>query len=216
MKHLYLILFAVLLAFPAYAATTDDDGQSNRDAHWFIGAQGGLNVPFSENTRFAESGMVSGGGALTVGKFFSKDWGSRIQLYYGGQKGQANMEGRDWSKGAYSFNEFNAYIDALWRASRMWDAAHESKFAVNIFAGIGVATASGYESDDDISFYPMEDNAACFSFHGGLIGTYHATDALDINLELSSGWMGDKFNGVDAGRALDGNFRAQLGLSYSF
>lgn len=159
---------------------------------WFM--QGQLGITYSTGGT-GIGRLLSPGGSLSVGKYFSPVWGARVNI--GGWV--AKMPGV--YSGSDSFFYGSATVDGLMNLSQLIRKYPECLFDVSVIAGIG--------------FNRSFNHASSFMGKLGLMGSFRLNDAIDLNVEATANGVGDRWNGRDD-HGIDTYFNLGVGLTYKF
>ena len=139
--------------------------------------------------------LLSPGGSLSVGKYFSPVWGARVNIGGWVAKTPGVYSGSD------SFFYGSATIDGLMNLSQLIRKYPERLFDVSVIAGIG--------------FNRSFNHASSFMGKLGLMGSFRLNDAIDLNVEATANGVGDRWNGRDD-HGIDTYFNLGVGLTYKF
>lgn len=183
------IITALGLAAVAVVAQAQDTPKENP---WFV--QGELGLTYSTGGTGIGK-LLSPGGSLSVGKFFSPVWGARLNI--GGWVGK--MPGV--FSGSDSFYYGQATVDGLMNLSQLIKKYPERLFDMNVIAGIG--------------FNRSFNHASSFMGKLGLMGSFRLNDAIDLNVEATANGVGDRWNGRDD-HGIDTYFHLGVGVTYKF
>ncbi len=159
---------------------------------WFM--QGQLGITYSTGGT-GIGRLLSPGGSLSVGKYFSPVWGARVNIGGWVAKTPGVYSGSD------SFFYGSATIDGLMNLSQLIRKYPERLFDVSVIAGIG--------------FNRSFNHASSFMGKLGLMGSFRLNDAIDLNVEATANGVGDRWNGRDD-HGIDTYFNLGVGLTYKF
>ena len=180
MKKTLCIVAAVLLsATPALRA-------QEKTNDWFIQPQ--LGITYSEGKAGIGS-LLTPGGQLSVGKYFTDAVGARLAI--GGWQGKGNG----------SFYYGSATIDGLFDLSTMFAGSNATrKVSLGLIAGIGMNRQ-------------FSDNENGFMGRLGLQMRVRLNSALDFNTEFLANGTSDRWNGLDD-HGFDRYYSLLFGVSY--
>lgn len=159
---------------------------------WFM--QGQLGITYSTGGT-GIGRLLSPGGSLSVGKYFSPVWGARVNIGGWVAKTPGVYSGSD------SFFYGSATVDGLMNLSQLIRKYPERLFDVSVIAGIG--------------FNRSFNHASSFMGKLGLMGSFRLNDAIDFNVEATANGVGDRWNGRDD-HGIDTYFNLGVGLTYKF
>lgn len=159
---------------------------------WFM--QGQLGITYSTGGT-GIGRLLSPGGSLSVGKYFSPVWGARVNIGGWVAKTPGVYSGSD------SFFYGSATVDGLMNLSQLIRKYPERLFDVSVIAGIG--------------FNRSFNHASSFMGKLGLMGSFRLNDAIDLNVEATANGVGDRWNGRDD-HGIDTYFNLGVGLTYKF
>lgn len=159
---------------------------------WFL--QGQLGMTYATGGT-GIGRLLSPGGSLSVGKYFSPVWGARLNIGGWVAKTPGVYSGSD------SFFYGSATVDGLMNLSQLIRRYPERLFDVNVIAGIG--------------FNRSFNHASSFMGKLGLIGSFRLNSAIDFNIEATANGVGDRWNGRDD-HGIDTYFNLGLGFTYKF
>ena len=212
MKKLVCTLLVCVMAMVAVA----QEREENR-LGWNIALQGGAHYSAFENTRHASFGdAVNGHVGLSVGYDFSHAIGARAELSYG-----RNISGTNTEVGRklvlYHCNDVSLFADAIFNLSHLLSKDRRNNFMIEAkgYVGLGLAMPSD-GTDPKKGFYPTENTSTVAAVRVGAIGEWHLDSNWSFLLDGCVTGYGDKFNGVDAGRALDVRLGLSFGVKYHF
>lgn len=159
---------------------------------WFM--QGQLGITYSTGGT-GIGRLLSPGGSLSVGKYFSPVWGARVNIGGWVAKTPGVYSGSD------SFFYGSATVDGLMNLSQLIRKYPERLFDVSVIAGIG--------------FNRSFNHASSFMGKLGLMGSFRLNDAIDFNVEATANGVGDRWNGRDD-HGIDTYFNLGMGFTYKF
>ena len=202
MKKSIVAIAAVIIACATMSA--------QESKSFFITLQGGPNATMNENTAtyFTEKKAMDlidwANGGITFGYFFNNVLGARLACEYGSNHGcySANPFTE------FTFNNVSAFADVIFSGVPM---DSEEKFFWRPFVGVGLGHSMGFKNSgtDNQAFTP-------FGFRFGLNLEFMVTKSFGIVAEGINEWYTDSFNGIVAGRPLDGRLTANVGVAYHF
>ena len=212
MKKLVCTLLVCVMAMVAVA----QEREENR-LGWNIALQGGAHYSAFENTRHASFGdAVNGHVGLSVGYDFSHAIGARAELSYGRNISGTNTE-LDRNLVLYHCNDVSLFADAIFNLSHLLSKERRNNFMVEAKGYVGLGLAMPSEgTDPKAGFYPTENTSTVAAVRMGVIGEWHLDPTWSFLLDGCVTGYGDKFNGVDAGRALDVRLGLSFGVKYHF
>lgn len=189
LKSIIALVVLAVCCLPGHTQAQDNPNP------WFI--QGQLGMTYSTGSpNFGK--LLSPGGQLAVGKYFSPVWGARIAI--GGWQGRAASTLN--SETAHSFYYGSATLDGMMNLSQLIKRYHERLFDVSIIAGIGFNRA-------------FDTSVSSFMGRLGLQGSFRLNEALDFNVELLANGVSDRWNRLDD-HGIDTYFTLGFGLTYKF
>lgn len=188
-----LRLFALVMAL-AVAASGAYAQQQEKENPWFVSGQLGLNYSRSHG---GLGELLSPAGAVSVGKYFSPVWGSRLSI--SGWRGRVALEK---GKGATGFFYGAASIDGLLNVSQALKRNPDRLFDLSVIAGAGFNRSYG-------------SNKNGFMGRAGLQGSFRMNRALDLNIEALANGTSDRWNGLDD-HSFDTYFNLTFGITYKF
>ncbi len=185
--------------------------------NWFISAGGGVQVFFGEFDGDLDFGKrLAPALDVSLGKWITPAVGVRAQYAGLSVKGAVKGAQGRYREGAIDcpncykekFNMFNLHGDFLWnisntiggyRADRLWE----------FIPFIGVGYARSWKEDVDPVIKEV-------GFSTGLINKVRITPAVDINLELRTLLVNERFDGLSIGEGIEELVSATVGLTYNF
>lgn len=191
-----------------------------RKEQWFVQAQGGGNYMFAENIRF--DSFYKGTAmsyAVAAGKLFTPVWGMRMRLFGGGDKGK--YYSTKGSGPGYSFSHIGGAAEVtfnLLNCFRDNEKEKEEQSPWDLYLMLGPGVVHTYNFDRKGEEYDGLDTTPRnhFMLYGGAELLYRFDRHWGLSLEVSTGWMRDKYNGVVYDRGLDGHLNVLLGVKYVF
>lgn len=228
-RILILLAFIIHTAIlKCYAGGENNDSiYYNRykvNEEWYVQLQSGMNYIAAENTRFVNFyEMLSPMLTLSIGKRLSPIWGTRLQMVLGKDKGVYYANDKNSPKfsfdhygflgiGSFSITEF---------MNRKLQSGYSKRFNVSGLLGVGALyTSFGYTKDLSERNAFDHNNGVYLSIYAGMEASYSLSNLIDINLELSSNWMNNKYNGqisVSSSKLkADGLINLLVGVRYTF
>ncbi|MBQ8673201.1 MAG: OmpA family protein [Bacteroides sp.] len=186
-------LITITLALAAAALCAQAQEKKDNPNPWFL--QGQMGATYSSGD--ADFGkLLSPGGQIAVGKYFSHMWGARLAV--SGWQGRAGSERSNLARGFYYGA---ATVDGMMNLSQLIRRYHERPVDVSVIAGIGFnRTFSG---------------SCASSFMGrlGLQASLRLNEAIDLNVEAMANGVSDRWNGRDD-HGIDTYFNVGVGLTY--
>ncbi len=169
--------------------------QENKESNpnpWFI--QGNLGMTYSTGGTGIGK-LLSPGGQLAVGKYFSPVWGARLAI--SGWQGKAPGV----RSGSDGFFYGAATVDGLMNVSQLIREYHERPIDVSVIAGIGFNRA----------FH----GASSFMGRLGAQMSLRLNEAIDFNVEATANGVSDRWNKRDD-HSIDTYFQLGVGVTYKF
>lgn len=205
MKKLVLTIICALTAMTLSA-------QNN----WFVSAGAGAQIYFGDHDKQASFGKrLAPNLDIAVGKWFSPVFGARL-MYSGLQVKGATQSGiyttgevlggieKGWTS-RQKFNLMNLHADALFNMSSVFCGTDESHlWNCSPYIGIGVAHIMDSPTTSKVSG------------NLGLFNAFNVCKAIDINLDIRSMFVSDKFDGERGGRKGEAMLSLSVGVSYKF
>jgi outer membrane protein OmpA-like peptidoglycan-associated protein len=189
--------------------------------NWFISVGGGANIYFGEFDKHGSfDKRISYVGKLSIGKWFTPSVGFRAQFDLAGMKGFLNPYSTQFTitdiarnhtcgtideYGYFNekFNYFNSHLDLLVSIFKY----KENRFYQLIpYLGMGYAFRFGYGENGGI-------HEGEFTFNAGIINRFRLSKSLDLDFEIGSMFVNQRFDGVSGRQMLEGGFTATLGLN---
>lgn len=234
-KLLWIFLLAVAVGGNSYAQEqmpaqdryVRTDGKKSgvaamlysRGEQWYVQVQGGGNYMAAENTRFVNFYRATAlSYAISAGKNFSTLWGIRLQLTGGGDKGVYFPYQGDSPR--YSFQHVGGIAEVTFNVTnfiRNAERGDESTWNVMLMLGPGVVHTYHFRRNG-IDDYPLLDTSprSHFLIYGGIEVSRQVDKNWNVNLEVSTDWMRDAYNGVVYDRPVEGHVNLLLGVRYTF
>ena len=169
--------------------------------NWFIQGQAGIGYTNGEPD-FGK--LISPTAAFSVGKYFSPQVGSRLQI--GGWEGKAGWK---WQNIDYKWNYAAVYWDALFNLNNILGSYKENR-PFNLVGIMGIGYNHGFKNDPYA--YRATDNAVA---RLGLQANFRMNEAWDFNVEVNANAVDDAFN-AKLGSITDSYFNAMVGFTYKF
>ncbi len=222
MKKLFLLVAVSLLGITSFAQDEtvieiqDKNGPYVTGAfwdNWFISAGGGVQVYFGKSDTHGDLGKrLAPALDISIGKWITPSVGVRLQ-YSGLQaKGYSYgdmpfSEGTADNKGFYKekFNTMNLHGDFLWNISNAIGGEVDRFWNFVPFVGFGWAQAKG----NDITNNELAANV-------GLLHNLRISDALNVNIEMRSMFVNQRFAGTTGGKSINALGTVTAGLTYNF
>ncbi|MDP4204326.1 MAG: outer membrane beta-barrel protein, partial [Bacteroidota bacterium] len=208
-----LLLFAFIAVANAQADKKADT-KATFQPGWYMSLYTGYNLFLGEGNNILTSGnkisLRRNGSPMStfgLGYDFSPIIGLRGEL--------------GWSR--YHWNQTSPVTNTLYptwwsmnltgdltvNLSNWWGGYNPDRiFDVTAFGGIGLGYRSSHEIDNKRLVTPI--------VRAGLIGTFHLSKQFDLNAEVATNAVSDKFNGVKAGLFFDDFTAFQIGFTYHF
>jgi len=223
------LLFVGLAAFTANAQT---DGTSKTDTKssaafqpgWYIGLYTGPTFFFGDTGNHSaslknwnlwrETGLTSN---FAFGYDFNPILGLRIEAGGGLNRwyDAASKPGSaTWNRDVRMY-DIHLTADLTVNLSNAIAGYNPNRlFDLSVYGGIGMVNRLRSQQLDNFGNFKGADFTPDFRL--GLLGTFHLSDAFDLNIDLGTNWMGDGFNGEVRGFKADISNTAQIGLTYHF
>ena len=210
------LLFSFLGIASAQTTTSTDskEPKATFQPSWYIGLYTGYNVFLGEGNNFFKSGnsfsLRNNGSPLSnlaVGYDFTAVIGLRgelgwARLHWNGTSPVTGVNMPYWWSA-------NLTGDLMVNLSNWWAGYNPNRvFDVQAFVGIGGAWRNAGTVDTKKLLSPI--------VRAGLQGNFHVTKQFDINVELATNAVSDKFNAYDAGLFFDDFTALQIGFTYHF
>lgn len=187
---------------------------------WYVQVQGGANAIICENMSDGPfSKRISPSYAVSVGKNFTTRYGLRLQLIGGGDKGRYYPNP---DSPYYSFKHFSGIVEGTLNVTNFIRTAkhgNESKWNVLFMFGPGLTYAYDYKDYNtaEVGKYKQDYTAhVYFLLYGGAELSYRFSPHWNVNLEASTSWTGDGYNGITFDRPLDALVNLMGGARYTF
>lgn len=187
-------------------------------ANWFIGAQGGGQMIFGDHDKQCKlTDRISPALDIYFGKWFTPAVGGRVRYsglsFKGATQDGVHSTGKDvpgkggngyWlEKQKFRYIEFAG--DVMCNLSNVFGGYRQDRFYSAIpYIGLGVGRVTQQPKTTELIG------------HIGYLSAFRVCDALDINLDIRSGYVNDRFDGEDGGRYGEGILAAAIGVTYKF
>ena len=231
MKKLFtvLMLLALFVAPTTMAATTETETTTDESQglllngfwdNWYISLDGGISMFFSPNDGdFCDfSQRISPNVSLNFGKWWTPIFGTRVGLEYMAANGATNVTTAFGYQDATSYNNLfiqkhqglRPHLDGMVDLINLFGGYSKTRvYSLVIYGGFGYGY--GWASDS-----PISTGKWSTELRGGLINSFHVSDAVDVNIELKA----SKYDsGLTAERGTElNNFMASatVGVAYKF
>lgn len=226
MKQRTLVLFLFILStlsIKGYAVNKDSLITGYQmDEEWYLQLQGGASYIAAENTRFVKFWKVlSPQMAFSVGKRFTPVWGARLQLVGGDDKGVFKA---DKNSPIYSFGHYGVLGVASFNLTEFLNHKrnkyNQKKWNVSALLGVG-ALYTSFEIPKNAATHDVNyNNQVYVSLFGGVEVARSLSPEWEVNMELSSNWMNNNFNGQKTATSsifrADGLVNLLVGVRYTF
>jgi len=169
--------------------------------NWFIQGQAGVGYTNGEPS-FGK--LLSPTAAFSVGKYFSPQVGSRLQV--GGWESKAGWK---WNNIDYKWNYAAVYWDALFNLNNIFCGYKENR-AFSLVGILGVGYNHGFKNSPYA--YQATDNAVA---RLGLQANFRMNEAWDFNVEFNANAVDDAYN-AKLGSITDSYFNLMVGFTYKF
>ncbi len=223
MKKLFAILMVSVLCFPAFAQDeTIIEVQNQKGPYvtaglwdnWFVSVGGGVQVYFGQTDTYGDFGdRLAPALDISVGKWITPSMGLRLE--YSGLKAKGWTDGllpyshgKGDNKGYYTekFNTMNLHGDLLWNISnaiggerndRLWN------FVPYVGFGWARSEANGSHKNE-------------LAANVGLLHKIVLTDAFDINVDMRSMFVNQRFAQTTGGKGVNVLGTITVGVAYKF
>ncbi len=234
MKKIFTVaMLLACLAPVAMAATTEQETVSDPEQgllingfwdNWFISLDGGASVflsPYDNELEFTK--RIAPAASLNFGKWWTPVFGTRIGLdYMSANSAALNADAFGFQADGLidGFDDLyqqrhhglRPHLDGMVDLVNLFGGYNPNRvYSLIIFGGMGYGY--GWEEGQ-----PISDGDWCAELRGGLINSFHVSDAIDINIEL-------KVSKYDSGLTKEGrgpnswynlNTSANIGIAYNF
>lgn len=211
------VVCTMLMSIVALVAMAQEEREENR-LGWNVALQGGVHYSAFENTKHASFGKnVDGHVALSVGYDFSHAFGTRVEVSYGRNTSGTNTKELNRPVVLYHCNDVSFFADAIFNLSNLLSKDRRTNFEVEAkgYLGLGVGIPSN-GGDHNVHGYFSGSTETAMGVRAGVICEWHATPNWGFFVDGRLTGYADKFNGVDAGRALDCRLGLSVGAIYHF
>lgn len=216
MKKVFLLLTLALVTSVSYAQGPEKAlKQYGFWDNWFIQGQIGVQHTFSESHKYSSFGQeLSPTAAFSLGKFYSPEVGSRIQL--GGWTSRNHVLNT-----GYNVKYFNTNLDALFNLTNIF-APYKENRVFNLIGILGIGYVHSFKNTD---LKVPSENVPSHTVAGtnsvspriGLQMDFRLSKALSFNLEGNGNLLRDNFNGQEKFRTnYDGTMNVLAGFTYYF
>ena len=187
-------------------------------ANWFIGLQGGGQLIFGDHDKQCKLGdRIAPALDIYFGKWFTPVVGGRVRYsglsFKGATQTDVHSTGKDvpgkgghgyWlTKQKFSYVEFAG--DVMCNLSNAFGGYRPDRFYSAIpYVGLGVGRVTQNPKTTELMG------------HIGYLSAFRVCDAVDINLDLRTGYVNDRFDGEEGGRYGEGILAATIGVTYKF
>lgn len=226
-KNALLIIVLLASFLNGYAKAQNDDSLSTKykiNEEWYLQAQGGINYIAAENTRFVSLWkVISPQVSLSIGKHFTPVWSARLQLVGGKDKGV--YYAHDKNSPQYSFAHYGVLGIGAFNISdfvnRDKKIFNKKLWNISALLGLGtIYTSFGFTKGIDGASPLNCNNSTYLSVFAGVEAARKVSQNWEVNMELSSNWMGNGYNGqTSVGRSklnFDGKINLLIGVRYTF
>lgn len=232
------MLLALFLAPVAMAATTEEQKTVPDESqgllmndfwdNWYISIDGGASVflsPWDNSLEFTK--RIAPNASLNFGKWWTPVFGTRIGLDYMsanaatmytdafGYQNNAMIDGYD-GMAQQRFHGLRPHLDGMVDLVNLFGGYSPTRiYSLIIYGGFGY----GYSWAEEA---PISDGHWGVEIRGGLINSFHVSDAVDINVEFKlskydSGLTGEgRGEGAGAQCFYNLNPSANIGIAYNF
>lgn len=232
------MLLALFLAPVAMGATTEEQKTTYDESqgllingfwdNWFISIDGGASVffsPWDDNLEFTK--RIAPNASLNFGKWWTPVFGTRIGLDYMsansatiytdafGYQGNGLIDGFD-DLYHQRFHGLRPHLDGMVDLVNLFGGYSPTRvYSLIIYGGLGY----GYGWAENT---PISDGVWNMEIRGGLINSFHVSDAIDINVEFKlskydSGLSGERRGDGDGYQPYHNlNASANIGIAYNF
>ena len=211
-KFISLGLGCLMLLTTAGMNAQEDSAKKDWNTNqWFIQLQGGGAYTIGE-ADFSD--LLSPAAAISIGKYLGPVAGIRLQASGWEGKGgwKHSIPSRPETK--YSFDYYQASLDALINLTSAFGAKETSRFDLIGVLGVGYAYTDNYGAEQYLSI--KKDKAVESAVaRAGLQANFWLSNNLSLNIEGTANAINDSFNGK-IGSVNDWHFNAFAGISYNF
>lgn len=225
LKWVSMVLSLCCLASAANAQEDQPEKKENSTKYssneeWYVQLQGGANAIICENMADGPfSKRISPTYAVSVGKNFTTRYGLRLQMIGGGDKGRYYPSE---DSPYYSFKHFSGIVEGTLNVTNFIRTAKrgdESKWNLLLMLGPGVTYAYDYKNynTEYVGSYDQDYTARAYLLiYGGGELSYRFSSHWNVNLEASTTWTSDRYNGIKFDRPLDALVNLMGGVRYTF
>lgn len=227
LKLVTLIVFLLISIIAGNAKNMEGDFLTTRykiNEEWYLQAQGGINYMAAENTRFVSLWeVISPQVALSIGKHITPVWSARLQLIGGQDKGVYYAHDKNSPK--YSFSHYGVLGIGAFNitdfVNRNKKSFNQKSWNISALLGLGaVYTSFGFTKGIAGASFLNCNNGTYLSVFAGVEAARKVSQNWEVNVELSSNWMGNGYNGqTSIGNSklnLDGMINLLVGVRYTF
>lgn len=223
MKKVFLVLMVSLLGISVYAQDETIIEVQNRKGpyvtngfwdNWFISAGGGAQIYFGQSDTYGDLGdRIAPALDISLGKWITPSVGVRMQ--YSGLKAKGwthgllpYSDGTPDKNGYYKekFNTMNLHADFLWNISNALGGERTDRFWSFVpYVGFGLAKSSGNGTHKNE-----------LAVTAGLLHNLRLSDAVDINIEMKSMFVEQRFAHTNGSNGLNALGTVTAGITYKF
>lgn len=221
------LLSAVVAGVAPASAQTVPSSNNN----WYIGVQAGLlNNYGSYGGDLNFSSHIHPSFGILGGKWFNPWIGAQLQFNFGHNTGASNLANQLGPDYCYGFNTLSANLDAVVNLTRLFGgSAYQGRFNLDLIGGVGLVNTFGFNkqwwnedgvvvTNEDgktaIAMAHNTDGSSLFGYKFGLQGRYALSRTLELLLEVTNTFTGDKYDGYDLDGSNDGYINILVGLNY--
>ncbi len=221
------LLSAVVAGVAPASAQTVPSSNNN----WYIGVQAGLlNNYGSYGGDLNFSSHIHPSFGILGGKWFNPWIGAQLQFNFGHNTGASNLANQLGPDYCYGFNTLSANLDAVVNLTRLFGgSAYQGRFNLDLIGGVGLVNTFGFNkqwwnedgvvvTNEDgktaIAMAHNTDGSSLFGYKFGLQGRYALSRTLELSLEVTNTFTGDKYDGYDLDGSNDGYINILVGLNY--
>jgi Outer membrane protein and related peptidoglycan-associated (lipo)proteins len=211
-----LLLFAFIAVANAQADKKADakEAKATFQPGWYMSLYTGYNLFLGEGNNILQSGnkisLRKNGSPMStfgLGYDFSPIIGLRGEL--GWARFHWNQTSPVTNISYPTWWSMNLTGDLTVNLSNWWGGYNPDRiFDVTAFGGVGLGYRSAHDIDSKKLLTPI--------VRAGLIGTFHLSKQFDLNAEVATNAVSDKFNGYKAGLFFDDFTAFQVGFTYHF
>lgn len=221
------LLSAVVAGVAPANAQTSPSSNNN----WYVGVQAGLlNNYGSYGSDLNFSSHIHPSFGILGGKWFNPWIGAQLQFNFGHNTGASNLANQLGPDYCYGFNTLSANLDAVVNLTRLFGgSSYQGKFNLDFIGGVGLVNTFGFNeqwwnedgvlvtNEDGKTAMAMAhntDGSSLFGYKFGLQGRYALSSTLELSLEVTNTFTGDKYDGYDLDGSNDGYINILVGLNY--